>query len=88
MKLVYYTMPYSELAQGQLSKFINFCKDRGFEYRIVDLKDIVKPQELMDLRLHGIPTIRRDDDEYRELVGKFNKTDLETLCADNALLAQ
>lgn len=86
MKLVYYTMPYSQLAQEQLAKFIHFCEEKNIEYKIFDLKDITKPQELMDLRLHGIPTIRRDDGEYREIVGKFNKVDLETLCAENALL--
>lgn len=87
MKLVYYTMPYAQLAQEQLAKFIHFCEEKNIEYTIFDLKDITKPQELMDLRLHGIPTIRRDDEEHREIVGKFNKMDLETLCAENALLA-
>lgn len=86
MKLIYYTMPYSELGNQQLSKFLHFCRDNNIEYSIKDLKDITKPQELMDLRLHGIPTIRRDDEEYREIVGKFNKMDLETLCAENALI--
>lgn len=87
MKLVYYTMPYAQLAQEQLAKFIHFCEEKNIEYTIFDLKDITKSQELIDLRLHDIPTIRRDDGEHREIVGKFNKMDLETLCAENALLA-
>lgn len=82
MKLIYYTMPYAKLAQEQLSKFINFCKANNVEYEVNDIRHITKPQDLMDLRLHGIPTIRRDDNELREVVGKFNKEDLQLLCAN------
>ena len=35
----------------------------------------------MDLKLHGTPTIRIDGEIEREIVGKFNRIDLETLCA-------
>lgn len=88
MKLVYYTMPYSQLAQDQLSKFIHYCEENGIGYRIFDLKFITNPNELIALKLHGIPTIRRDDDEkgeHKEVFGKFNKIDLETLCAEDIL---
>lgn len=81
MKLVYYTMPFSPLAQEQMASFINFCRDSNIEYEIKDLKFITKPQEIMDLKLHGIPTIRIDGEIAREIVGKFNRIDLETLCA-------
>lgn len=88
MKLVYYTMPYSQLAQDQLSKFIHYCEENGIGYRIFDLKYITNPNELIALKLHGIPTIRRYDDEkgeHKEVFGKFNKIDLETLCAEDIL---
>lgn len=87
MKLVYYTMPFSPLAQEQMASFINFCRDSNIEYEIKDLKFITKPQEIMDLKLHGIPTIRIDGEIEREIVGKFNRIDLETLCAQATLIA-
>ena len=87
MKLVYYTMPFSPLAQEQKASFINFCRDRNIEYEIKDLKFITKPQEIMELKLHGIPTIRIDGEIEREIVGKFNRIDLETLCAQDAIIA-
>lgn len=79
MKLIIYTMPYSNVCAEKLPIVQHFCRDFGVTLVEQDLRD-TNMKELVELKLHSVPCVRTEDG--RELLDEeITKDALHALCA-------